>query len=291
MAHDKLGPVVAVLNMKGGVGKTTISSNVFRVFYHRRKISTLLVDLDPQFNLTQAVTSRAMYDRLRKEGKTILAAMEPSSDLGLFDIAVSTAPPPQARDIAHGLRHFPTANPPITLDLIPGDFRLVKYSLVADQDKLKAAHERFCRFIAEARREYGLVCIDCNPSSSFITSCALHACTHLLVPVRPDKYSILGLEILADFLDQIPTIYPKPGIIVVLNGIPRQGYDRKIENELRAHQAFGAKVLASSLHLSRILEARSDYTGFATDKGAPHTKKLVTEIRALVDELAKGLGT
>ena len=38
MAQHKLAPVVAVLNMKGGVGKTTISAHVMRVLYHRHKV-------------------------------------------------------------------------------------------------------------------------------------------------------------------------------------------------------------------------------------------------------------
>jgi chromosome partitioning protein len=58
------GQVVAVLNMKGGVGKTTISAHLMRVLYHNFAKRVLLVDLDPQFNLTQCLVSRADYDTL-----------------------------------------------------------------------------------------------------------------------------------------------------------------------------------------------------------------------------------
>lgn len=63
MAKKKLGPVVAVLNMKGGVGKTTISANVFRRLYYKYRVGTLLIDLDPQYNLTQALFTRPNYDK------------------------------------------------------------------------------------------------------------------------------------------------------------------------------------------------------------------------------------
>ena len=43
-------PVVAVLNMKGGVGKTTICSNVSLSVFENHEVGTLLIDLDPQFN-------------------------------------------------------------------------------------------------------------------------------------------------------------------------------------------------------------------------------------------------
>ena len=58
MAVKKYVPVVAVLNMKGGVGKTTLSSNVFRQMFDRQKHGILLLDLDPQFNLTQTLFTR-----------------------------------------------------------------------------------------------------------------------------------------------------------------------------------------------------------------------------------------
>ena len=288
MPEKKQGIVVAVLNMKGGVGKTTISAHVMRVLYHRHQLKTLLLDLDPQFNLTQCLTTRKVYEDLKDNGKTILRAMEPSSDVGLFDVATSNKPPPKVSELTRQLRHF--TNSDISLDLVAGDFDLVKYSLVNEQQKLDAVHQRFLRFVSQARANYDVVVIDCNPSSSFITLCALHACNHLVVPVQPDRYSILGMELVADLLDRVPSINPKPDISIVLNRIPRKGYNRAVEDELRAHETFGELVLAHRLHTSKLLAATPDYTGFATDKPVPYRTLLKTEISALVDELAERLG-
>ena len=264
MPSETLAPVVAVLNMKGGVGKTTISAHVMRVLYHHYRINTLLVDLDPQFNLSQALVSRAIYDDLKDSNRTIFAVMEPPPLMGLHDIRTSDSPPPKAADVIYRLRYF--LKLPITLDLLPGDFRLVKYSMIDSRRKLDSVQTRFLRFIGESRKHYRLICIDCNPSSSFITSCALHACTHILVPIRPDRYSVLGLEILYDFVSEIPTISPKPEVLALLNGIPRRKYDSAVEDELRAHDTFGRNVLTSPVYQSGLLEAKTGYTGFATDK-------------------------
>ena len=288
MSSKTIAPVVAVLNMKGGVGKTTISAHVMRVLYHRHRVKTLLVDLDPQFNLSQALISRAIYDELQASNRTILSAMESPPAMGLHDIKTSDSPPLKADDVIHGLRHIQTSA--ITLDLLPGDFRLVKYSMIDNRTKLDSVQKRFLRFIRESRRDYGLICIDCNPSSSFITSCALHACTHLLVPVRPDRYSVLGLENLDYFVEQIPTIDPKPKLMVLLNGIPRQNYNSAVEDELRAHSTFGTMVLTNPLYQSGLLEAKTGYTGFATDKPVPWRSLLKREISVVVDELATRLG-
>ena len=286
--NNTLAPVVAVLNMKGGVGKTTISAHVMRVLYHRHRIKTLLVDLDPQFNLSQALISRAVYDKRKDTDRTILSVMEPPPLTGLHDIRTSDGPPPKAEDIIFQLRSIGKSD--ITLDLLPGDFRLVKYSMIDNRVKLDSVQKRFLRFIGESRKDYRLICIDCNPSSSFITSCALHACTYILVPIRPDRYSVLGLEILYDFISQIPTIDPQPEILALLNGIPRRNYDSSVEDELRAHTTFGPRVLTPPLYQSKLLEARTGYTGFATDKPVPWRDLLKKEISAVVDELTSRLG-
>ncbi len=285
VGHLMAGEVISVLNMKGGVGKTTVSAHVMRVLYHQMKKKILLLDLDPQFNLTQCLMTRSQYDKIKEANKTIFNAMEPPSEVGLFDVAVTTHKPPAPSTLAVTLRSFNDGS--AYLHLVPGNFDLVKYSLIDDHQKLAAVQQRFLHFISMARAEYDLVVIDCNPSSSFITLCALHACSRLLVPVRPDRYSILGLELVADFLDRIPTIQPKPEITVLLNGIPTQGYDPSTENALRAHSTFGKLVLTNTLRQSKLLLATSDYTGFATDKPVPYKDLLRIEIGTIVSELAK----
>ena len=288
----KFVPVVAVLNMKGGVGKTTISAHVFRELFEQKKTGTLLLDLDPQFNLTQTLFKRPAYDKLKSIGKTILSVMEPPSDLGLFEVKTSSEPPPKARDVGSTLYHFGGAKPPIELTIIPGDFKLARYSLMDDNKQLGYVRDRFKKFIDESKNDYSLIVIDCNPSSSFLTLCALQNCTHVLVPVRGDKYSILGLELLFEFVENLPSISPKPQFIIAINGTPRRPNKEAvaIETELRGHPTFGARTLASVIKESGHLKAKTDYTGFATDKRGSWTGILRTEIRAFADELSKKLG-
>ena len=283
-----LAPVVSILNMKGGVGKTTISAHVMRVLYHRHKVKTLLIDLDPQFNLTQALIIRSRYDTLKQAEKTVFSVMEPASTRGIFNTNLLASPPPQASAVAQRLRYI--KNSPIELCLVPGDFRLVKYSLIESSRKLTEVRKRFQRFIGEARKAYDLICVDCNPSSSFITRCALTVCTELIAPVRPDLYSVLGVEMLIDLLDRLDEIAPKPQLSILLNGVPRRNYNRRIENELRGHSRFGTSVLANRLPQSGLLEAKPGYTGFATDRPVPYRNLLKSEIINVVDELVERFG-
>ncbi len=283
-----MGQVVAVLNMKGGVGKTTISAHVMRVLYRRRRLKTLLVDLDPQFNLTQTLITQFHYDQLLEKQQTIFAAMEPTPNVGLLKVNVTDQPPPKPHDLAYELKSF--AGYSAYLHLIAGNFDLTKYSIIEDYQKLGRVNQRFRRFISDCKNIYDLIVIDCNPSSSFITRCALEVCDRLLVPVKPDRYSILGLGMLDDLVENLPTIHPKPDIDIILNGIPAQGYNKAVENELRAHEKFGAMVLSNRIRHSKILSADPGYTGFATDKGVPYRHLLSLEISYVADELASRWG-
>ena len=285
-------PVVAVLNMKGGVGKTTLSANVFRVLFEDKKVGTLLLDLDPQFNLTQTLFTREAYDKLKANGKTISAVMEPPSDLGLFSVKTTAEPPPEPARLVQNKFYFPGAQPPVRLDIVPGDFKLSKYSLMDDNKKLGSVRERFMKFVDKAKETYRVVVIDCNPSSSFLTLCALQACTHVLVPVRPDRYSVLGLELLSEFIEGVPTISPKPHLVVAMNGMPRtpKRETAAIEAQLRAHHQFGSRTLANVLRVSSHLVAKTDYTGFATDRKGHWARALQTEVSLFADELSKKIG-
>jgi chromosome partitioning protein len=289
----KFVPVIAVLNMKGGVGKTTISAHVFRALFQEKVLSTLIVDLDPQFNLSQQLFTREGYEELKEKGKTVYSVMEPGSEPSLFKIAVSDDPPPSSRAIGAELFYFRNSDPRISLVVVPGDFRMVKYSLMDDNKKLIHVKNRFFKFISQEKSNFGAICIDCNPSSSFLTLCALQVCTHVLVPVRPDKYSVLGLEVLSEFVEKVPSISPKPQLLVALNGMPRsvKGTDAsRIESELRGHAEFGVRAMARVIHESSHLKAKIDYTGFASDRRGPWSGVVRAELARFADELAGKIG-
>jgi chromosome partitioning protein len=275
--------------MKGGVGKTTVSGHVFRHLYSHLRKRVLLVDFDPQFNLTQAIISQRSYESLKSKGRTILTVMEDNSPPSIFKVSSKLGPPPPVDAVSVILRHFPNTKPALNLQLIPGDFDLVKYSMISDSKVLLPVKDRFLKFIESAREDRDLVCIDCNPSSSFMTICAIQSATHVLVPVRPDRYSMLGLKMLSRFINELPQLVKKPELLVLLNGVRTSGYDPTVENTLRSDPDFGPATLVNSLHMSKVLEATVGYTGFATDKKSQGWR-VTPRITAIVNELGGSLG-
>ena len=287
--QTKVGPVVATLNLKGGVGKTTASAHVFRMVWEIFRTPTLLIDFDPQFNLSQTLLTRDEYEEELKAERTIMAVMEPPPTTSLFKVNTSDAPPPDPADVSTPLWQF-EGTKHINLCVLPGDFRLIKYSLVDDRKQLDAVARRFLAFVGKCSEGGRVTVLDCNPSSSFLTLCALRACTHVLVPVRPDRYSVLGVELLDQFLYTLPIIEPKPKKLILLNDVPRKLYDRSVEVELKSHPDLGPRTLTNRLYHSARLMAKPVYTGFATDKPGPYKKTLEKEIGLVAEEIGTELG-
>jgi chromosome partitioning protein len=265
-----------------------VSAHLFRHLVDHLKKSVLLIDFDPQFNLTQALQSRADFENLKAAGKTIFSVMEPKAQPSLFKITNALGPPPAVSEVAKDLLIWTATKKP-ALSLVAGDFRMTKYTLVDDQKALQPVRERFLAFVNAARQQYDLVVIDCNPSSSFMTVCALLASSHILVPVRPDRYSVLGLELLNDFIDSVPILTNKPKQIVLINGAPGKG-DVNVENTLRADPRFGLLTLPTTLKFSTLLSAKEGQIGFATDRGIANVNVLRRRFSKIVDDLKIPLG-
>lgn len=279
-------PVLSILNMKGGVGKTTVSAHVIRVLYQRWNKRVLLIDLDAQFNLTQSVIRQERYDIILAEGNTVLSAFEPAPSDDFFKVKNSDQPPRLANDVSTTLRKVGDGTQ-ARLDLIAGAFNLMKYSMIDDPAQLRLAGKNFSRFISMARDNYDLIVLDCNPSSSFVTKCALENSSHVLSPVRPDKFSIQGVGMVDQLFSHLGVTVKH---MILFNGIKRSAPRSGVEKELRSHVKFGPKALFNRLATSSKLAAEPTYTGFATDIGGPYSAVLKDEIGKISDEIAAQLG-
>ena len=278
--------VLSILNMKGGVGKTTVSAHVMRFLYVRARKRVLLVDLDAQFNLTQTIMTQDRYDNL-EEAKTVKSCFEPLPSDDFFQVMRSDDPPPKVSSIRYHLWHIKGQEKTAHLGMIPGSFELMKYSMIDDPNQLRHASNYFTRFISQAREDYDLIVLDCNPSTSFVTKCALENSTHVLSPVRPDKFSILGVGMVDRLFEHLNLNVTH---MILVNGIKRTDAMTNVEQELRAHPIFGRKVLVNNLVHSKHLSADPNYTGFATDRRGPYSSVVRIEIGRIVDELSNHLG-
>ena len=185
MAHT-----VSLVNMKGGVGKSTIAVNLAWEYatdpWHRR---VLLADLDPQFNASQYLIGQEQY------AKAVLEEAKPTM-WDLFEQNTRTPGQPlrefDPRAAIHPVRRFQSGG---RIDLIPSRLELA-LSLWNPAQKESLLQKS----LAQVATEYDIVIIDCPPTESVLTYAAYLASDHVLVPVKPEYLSAIGLPLLRQSL-------------------------------------------------------------------------------------------
>ena len=189
------GPLcLSVINMKGGVGKTTIAASLATIAARRyaRKRSprrVLAIDLDPQANLSQALMGGPSYQQFLDKRLPSVAEV--------FDgYQPPTASTPSAGTLSASSVVQPTRFP--NLRVLPSrfDFSDRLSSVLAPDPRCLA------RLIANEFQDEDLIIIDCAPTESLFTTAAYHASRYILVPVRPEFFATIGFPLLNDSLQQ-----------------------------------------------------------------------------------------
>lgn len=216
-------PVIATLNMKGGVGKTTLSANLSASFHADFDKNVLIVDLDPQANLSNLLVDPERYEERINCDQAVISCFEPSICTGvespardLRSVNPIIGTPPEGTQLAFNLRDPLQSK---RFDVVLGQFELFKYSLPANFPYLPGCKAYFDQFIGVARKQYDLIVIDAAPSNSFITECAVRAATDIVAPVTPDKYALRGLSALRRLIDHAYELPTTPRLHVLRNAV------------------------------------------------------------------------
>lgn len=251
---DGQGPVcVSVINMKGGVGKTTIAAMLARDA-RLRNFDTLAIDLDPQANLSQALMGANRYGRFLDDGS-------PS----IVEVFNGYQPPASPLDIDNVVRQVSD-----DLHIIPSRFDFsdnLIHSIATDERVL-------ARLIANSFQDKDLILIDCAPTESIFTRVAYHASHYILVPVKPEFLATIGFPLLEDsltgFRNRNPS-HPLEVIGVVINN--SSGYQITLEQsrsigEIRQEaKRNGWHIFSNSLGYSsgfpKLMRGDYSYSGSA----------------------------
>jgi chromosome partitioning protein len=180
--------VLAVINLKGGVGKTTTTVALAEMFAGIHGKRVLVIDLDPQTNATVMLMGEAAWLERNASGRTIAS---------LFRRAVEpTAPPFDLRRCLHlAASDVEVARKidllPSSLDLIDLQDRLVLTS--ASRMGVATPVDVLHRVLHRRLDAYDLVLIDCPPNLGLITLNGRRIARHYLIPTIPDVLSTYGI--------------------------------------------------------------------------------------------------
>ena len=169
--------IVAIANQKGGVGKTTTTINLAASLALADR-SVLLVDVDPQGNLTSGVG---------RKGQTAEAG-------SIYDALTSVDPTTDARPFIIGTDVD-------RMQLIPADRNLTGAEI--ELVTLDAREERLRALIRPLRDAYDYIFIDCPPSLGLLTLNALVAADAVLIPLHCEYFALEGLADLVDTLRRV----------------------------------------------------------------------------------------
>ena len=208
--------VMAIINQKGGVGKSTTAINLSAALGELGK-QVLLVDLDPQGNsssglgIEKSQVHNCVYDVLL-------------NDVPIEDVIIP--------DVSEGLDLVPA-----TINLAGAEVELV--SEMARENRLKDA-------VGSLRGKYDYVFIDCPPSLGLLTVNALVAADKLLIPIQCEFYALEGVTKLLDSMKRVKTrLNPTLDIFGVLLTMydGRTTLSRQVVEEVRSY--FGKTVFTT----------------------------------------------
>ena len=209
-----MATVIATINLKGGVGKTTTTVAVAEMLSDAFRKRVLIIDLDPQTNATAMLIGEERWAKLNAEGNTLAqlfkdALVDPGDRS--FDI------------ISTRQKRVSNVEDVQTLDLLPSSLDLIDV-----QDRLSSMSSgRFHseiptdilrRAVKSIRDEYDFILIDCPPNLGIITLNGLRIADGYIIPVIPDVLSTYGVPQIVSrvkaFADNIGEDIEPLGIVV-----------------------------------------------------------------------------
>ncbi|MFD8534321.1 ParA family protein [Streptosporangium canum] len=208
--------ITAVVNQKGGVGKTTTTINLGGALAEQGQ-RVLLVDLDPQGHLTEALKLPEALD-----GRSLAGILTGAWTGAVDEIVVPYSTPGTGR-----------------LDVIPTTLEM--FTVGRELDRLRAREERLGRILAPLDDLYDHCLIDCPPALDILTDNALTAADGVLIPVQAEDSTLRALRLLLAQIDALEAELRRTPL--VLHGMVVSMLDRGAGGQARSN--IGRSVITA----------------------------------------------
>lgn len=261
-------PVIAMLNQKGGVGKTTLTANLGGTWAKQGR-RVLLVDNDPQGSLTQGL--------LGPEATSALPATATIASL----YAGTAASPQQAvrRTEFNGL------------DLLAGSEHAAAFNNGNPHQEPWERQTCLVEALGELAPSYDMVLVDCPPNLNLCSWAALAAADAVLIPAQPEDYGAQGLPAVRRSIEAVRrSMNPRLrilGLVISMIQIRRAVHQLYLET---LREQYGDELLSAMIpEAADIVEATMLRKPVAWHKPRGATSKALTALAAEIDARMTGI--
>lgn len=278
--------IISFINMKGGVGKTTLAVNVAYALAHSFKKQVLIVDIDPQFNTTQYLLFPKAY----------MEYIQDDSNLTVYDV-FRGGPLTLPTTVGQGKREvrpaptlknttIPIYDASGKLDLVPSTLDLMTL-----ESSERGTENMLSGFLHSAGNAYDLVILDCPPTTSFFTISAYIASDAFLVPVVPDYLSSVGLSLIDSAIDLYSKRFSKKVDLlgIVFNAVNRHfNLDKEVMSQIKqSGRPVFENYLRRSTEIAKAVKAHQPIFLFSESK-QKHGPDVINIAQELLVKLGEG---
>lgn len=267
MKHSR--KVISFVNLKGGVGKTTLAVNFASYLGRNKRKRVLLIDLDPQTNASFWVMGYNDWKTHSDDIGTVADVMGATAQKRIGSNKVTIDDVLYKSDSFH-------------FDLLPSNLSL--YTMDLDLAMVPMKEVKVKRAVEQAKAQYDYIVCDCPPNLTIPTQNALAFSTHYVVPISLDYFSSIGISLLKN---RIVTLgedldnHPKLTGIVITRAGSRPGWHKTAtEDDLR--KTFGNEILTAKIKDRQDVVVSTQDRKSVFDSG---NQSVIQEFTAVCDEL------
>lgn len=253
-----MGIIISTVNMKGGVGKTTLTVNLATCLAKNHRKRVLVLDLDSQISATLSLMSPHDFAKLRKKRHTLSYQID------------KIIRPYIRRKFTVQDMIVPDVGDVKGLDLFPGDIELYDEYVVSEtlhkqtvngdnrdfDDVWNGFEESLLTQILEpVKDDYDFILMDCSPGYNLLTRSAIVASDCYLLPARPEPLSLVGIQLLERRIAKLKDIHEGDrvsqlkllGIVFILSGSTLLGryykqVMQRVEQDFLPEQIFENRI-------------------------------------------------
>lgn len=277
--------IISLINLKGGVGKTTLTIFMAEFLAKEYGKKVLVVDLDPQTNATVSLITQDKWKELNENNLTLHQLfLDKIKSTNVFDIKKSIYK--NAGNIKLGKG---------SLDLLPSSIELIDISEeIAIKNRDNGIIDIIKNELEKVSNEYDFILIDCPPDLGTITTAGIYASSYYIIPIIADTLSTYGIsQIISRIskktreLKRLDTSYDISPLGIVVNKftdtisqnrilnilntrVNAEELPKVFKNKIKRRDKFG--ILAEEIDLEKTMKQK-------------YPKEIFDSIKLLIDEV------